>query len=128
MDMGKRRCLMNAAKTGDGAAMGALADYLEECDKSRDLVAGLRFCVKYNRFPRKWHSVSNMVGGYGYWKWNPMRVFRSGTVRAETQTDSIPSCFYDEGIEYPCFSSPIAAITRLGERIRAFQRMAREIV
>lgn len=114
-----RTILRNAAMQGDFAAMGAYADYLEEINGDKALLVGLRFCVKYRKFPR-YHSRYRNSNIIDYW-WNCNKVNKIGRIR-----HMLP--LFMEHLTYSDFRTPTAAITAVGRSILQINDVFQEIV
>lgn len=99
---------------GDWAAMGAYADYLEENDQEKELVVGLRFCVRYKKFPRVYlHRPC-------FW-WNCSKINK-----ITKNTHSLP--LFLEQMSFFDYASARSAITAVGRTIIQINKTFKEIV
>lgn len=112
--MKTKTILRKAAMQGDLAAMSAYADYLEEIEKEKELAAGLRFCVKYRKFPKVHHNRSL------YW-WNCSKLNKI------TRSHSTLPLFL-EHLTFTDFCSAMSAITALGRNVLQINLMFKDIV
>ncbi len=100
---------------GDYAAMGAYADYLEERDGDKAFIVGLRFCVKYMKFPDYCQRSS------GGCSWNC-----SKTNKISKNVHRLP--LFLDILVFTEYRSPKLAITAVGRSILQIQKVCKEII
>jgi hypothetical protein len=114
--MGKNK-FQQAALKGDWAAMGAYADYLWEQNIEEALVAGLRFCVKYRKFPNV--SKGRFTEAVYYWNCNKVN-------KVTKDVSTLP--LFMEHLVYTEYNSPKLAIIAVGRTILQIHNVFNEII
>jgi hypothetical protein len=117
MDQSMKNKFCQAAMQGDWAAMGAYADYLEERDGDKAFIAGLRFCVKYRKFP----NVSRGRFKPSVYYWNCCKVNK-----VAKDANTLP--LFMEHLVYTEYNSPKLAISAVGRTILQIHNVFNEII
>ncbi len=114
--------LHKAAMKGDLAAMGAYADYLEEHNGNQSLIVGLRFCVRYKKFP----GYSDFHVDYNKHAWWWRTLNGRDSLRIAEGKNTLPVCM--EPLSYPTYRTANDAIRALGKTIIKIDKFFKEIL